>query len=305
MDDKIPSYTGSDRILGYVLLSILLFICVGLGAYGIYTLKHPPAIRVLSFSQIGNINTDDPVYIRGIRVGKVHSTRWQSNRVIVYVTQNRSFLVHKGYHIDDMDIGTMGERIIMITDGDSTAPVIGNNDTLYGTFMPGISEAIGWAPQLFAAIDSLTAQSTRLRFGTQQQPSMITKARLLIHHTDTISTSLSHALIGISAVLDPALDSLTYLLNTTAGTIRTTGTALPVILNAADTGIRSINESLLHISSLITRVQSVTLLLEKQSLSAASPSDTVYLQQKLTQVHTLLQYLQNNVLQIKIRLHLW
>ena len=305
MDAKIPSYSGSDRILGCILLSILLFICVGLGAYGVYTLMHPTPIRILLFPQIGNLKPDDQVYLKGVKIGLVRNMKWLPQHVVVYVTENRPFVLHEGYHIDDIDIGTMGDRILMIIDDNSAAPIIGNRDTLYGTFHPGVSEAIGLIHKFCVDVDSLTALSQRLRFGTPKQTSLITKTRLIANTADSLSLSLSDALTGVSAALVPALDSLTRLLSSTAGTTHRTAAALPAILTAADTDMYNINNSMQHISALITKVQSVTSSLEKHPLLAASSSDSLRIQQELTQVKDVLQHLQNGLLQIKFRLRLW
>jgi hypothetical protein len=305
MDAKPPSYTGSDRIVGYVLLCILMLTCTGLGTYGLYTLKHSAPIRIISFGQVGNLKPDDPVYIRGIKIGSVHHIEWLPKQVLVHVTGNRPYTLHEGYIIGDYDIGFMGDRVLTITDGDSTAPCIGSQDTLYGIFHIGISEIIGMSHKMFAAVDSLTALSQRLRSGAPGQASLITQTRSIVQTTDSISVSLSKAFTGLSVVLTPELDSLTHLLSKTTEITHRTASALPAFLATADTGMNKLDQSMQHISDIITRVQCVTMSLENNPLISVSSSDSLRIQEHLSQVTTLLQQLQIRGLQIKIRLHLW
>ena len=302
---KLPSYTGNDRIVGYVLLCILLLACAGLGIYGLYTLKHPASIRIISFGQVGNLKPDDPIYIKGIKIGSVHHVEWLPNQVLVHVTENRPISLHKGCKVDDYDIGFMGDRVLTITDGDSTAPHIGSHDTLYGIFHIGISEIIGMSQKMFAAVDSLTAISQRLHNGAPGRPSLITQTRSIVQTTDSMSISLSKVFTGLSSALSPELDSLTRLLNRTTEVTNRTASALPVFLTSADTGMNNLSQSMQHISDLITRVQRVTASLENNSLISASSSDSLCIQKQLSQVTTLLQELQIRGLQIKIRFHLW
>jgi hypothetical protein len=305
MNANASSYTESDRKLGYVLLCILLAFCIGIGVAAAYIIQHPRHERILSFSQIGNLKQDDPVYIRGVRAGTICAIEWQPLQVLVHVTETQPFELHAGYHIDNIDIGTMGDRIIMITDGSTLSPVIDADDTLYGTFHPGISEVIGQIQKLCAAVDSLCAVSSRMRNGSRKHASFITATKTIVCTTDSVSRSVSIALARIATTIPPALDSLTSMLDSAAKTSRRAATAMPSILFGADTGLVKLGSTLDYITALSDNVASLTSALEKHPLFAARTSDSLQVQQQLAQITTIVRQAQDRLLQIKINLHLW
>jgi len=305
MNANASSYTESDRKLGYVLLCILLAVCVGIGVAAGYIIQHPRHERIVSFSQIGNLNPDDPVYIRGVRTGTICAIEWQPRQVLVHVTETQPFELHAGYHIDNIDNGTMGDRILMITDGSTLAPAINANDTLYGLFHPGISEVIGQTQKLCAAVDSLCAVSSRMRNGSRGHASLITATKTIIRTTDSVSRSVSQALARISTTIPPALDSLTYMLDSAAKTSRRAAATMPVILSGVDTGMVKLGSTLDYITALADKVSSLTSALEKHPLFAAQTSDSLQVQQQLAQLTTIVRRAQDRLLQIKINLRLW
>ena len=121
-----------DRRLGYFILAILLLVIAGSIGYGIFFARTPEPRRVISFDMIGNLRIDDPVSLKGLAIGTIVDIRWRPRSVLVFIQPSQNLVLHKGYTVDNRDVGLMGDRALLIDDPNPAAPVIAPADTLAG-----------------------------------------------------------------------------------------------------------------------------------------------------------------------------
>jgi ABC-type transporter Mla subunit MlaD len=212
-NDPIFRQNQSDRNYGYVILVVIFTIGLFAAGIGLYHLKTPNKSALISFEKIGNLKIDDPVFLLGIRVGRIKSIELREQNVLVRVNLEKPLRLHQGYHIDNLDVGIMGDRMISMTYGDTARPFVPEKDTLTGQFHPGVSESVGMAWKLQSVIDSFIKISAKLLHCTPQRPSFVQQVRHFASVTDTFTLSLATIITRLSCGLSAQLDTLDLLIN--------------------------------------------------------------------------------------------
>ncbi len=209
MDEKDPYQWNKriDRRLGYSIMAVIaLAVSAGI-FFSIYNLKNLEKVRIISFDTVGNLRIDDPVYVRGIQIGKIIKIEFRQQTVLVYFSLNKPIRLHQGYHANNLDINIMGDRKVDINSGDTTKPPIPEKDTIAGTFIPGVSEGIGLAWKLHNIIDSLTLISSQLLSGSSGRASLISRMNGIIASTDSACNLLLRIVSLVNNRLPQTLSS--------------------------------------------------------------------------------------------------
>lgn len=302
MDD--PAYTNQkrfDRRLGYGILALMTAIILVCAGYGIYLANSPKIARIVAFETIGNLRIDDPVMLKGFNVGTIGAIRWLPKKVLVGITLRRRLDIHQGYHIDNKDIGLMGDRGLSIDAGDPAAPLVADNDTLSGTFHPGVSEAVGMAGKLYSVIDSFTAVSAHLLNGTSAHASFIRRMNDIVSAADIASRNLLEMAAAINKGLPRQLDSLDTLINGASRFSQAASNAAPQYLSDVEQLTATLQKNLQKLDDLSAKTQAMAKALDKTT--AADTADLMAsLQKKITTVHDVILHLKQRLLQLKISL---
>lgn len=134
-------------------------ICVG-GFLLIRLLRISPELRVAVFPQIGNLRIEDPVRLNGLEVGRVMSIEADERRVYLTLIFTETVEIRRGYGLETIDKGILGDRYVILRPGRDSAPIVPLEDTLQGQFIPGPSEVLGRMGELkgwVARVDSIVA----------------------------------------------------------------------------------------------------------------------------------------------------
>jgi ABC-type transporter Mla subunit MlaD len=197
-----------DRRMGYFIIAVIATIgCVVL-CLAIYRLKNPKEVKIVSFEQTGNLKIEDPAYLIGILIGTVQSIELRKQNPLVFIRMNRPLKLHQGYHIDNTEIGFMGDRMLAIDFGDTTKPLIPDGDTLRGTFHPGLSEMIGMAWKLQGIVDSFINVSAKLLYNGPMHTSFVQRVNEIAAATDSAGLALSTVVTNLENGLSGRLDTL-------------------------------------------------------------------------------------------------
>jgi hypothetical protein len=212
-NEAILQQKRSDLKLGYVIITFIFLIGLAVAGLGLFHFKTPDKVRVISFEKIGNLKIEDPVFLLGIRVGKVKSIELRKRSVIVAVNLDKPVRLHEGYHIDNMDIGIMGDRGILIDFGDTAQPLVPEKDTLAGAFTPGVSESVGLAWKLQSVVDSFVELSSKLLHSTPAHPSFVQQVNRFAAKTDSVSLALATVITRLGGALSGQLDTIDLLIS--------------------------------------------------------------------------------------------
>jgi len=293
--------TLSDRRLGYSILFILMCIILGCVGYAIHLAKNPQAIRVIAFDEIGNLKIDDPVSLKGIGVGAVGDIKLRPHKVLVFIRTRTILILHRGYKIDSKDIGIMGDCALSIEDGDPAAPPVPGDDTLAGTFHPGVSEAVGMAWKLHGIIDSFSRVSARLLNGAGGHPSLVSQVNWFAAGVDSASLKLLTIVSAASGDLSRQLDSLGALINNVGLFSRSASEAAPRYLSDMERVMAALEISLGKLETLTAKTLDVITAIDTSALGTGKDRITP-LKKNIDVLHKAILQLKDRLLQVKVHL---
>jgi len=100
------------------------------------------------FPQVSTLSTGDPVKVNGVKMGKVDDILLRDRRVQVVLSVWDSVQIPRNSQVRVQNIGLLGERQIGILMGDAQ-DFLQPGDSVDGYFDAGISEAMGYAGEVF------------------------------------------------------------------------------------------------------------------------------------------------------------
>jgi ABC-type transporter Mla subunit MlaD len=245
----------NDKKLGYVIIAFLLVFIVCICAVFTWVVYIQPRQFTIKFDKVGNLKIEDAVVHKGFSIGHVKSMQWSASHVLVTVETNKRPLMYADYRIEDVEKGVMGDRIIMMDCGGLAGRPLSLNDTLQGTFIPGISEGIAYAGRLHAVIRELDSIASILRCGKQNQRSLIEVITGLVDSSDAVLSRLSAGIKPIARDAGSFLDSTGHLLANASASARPVIRKTPSILKGMKTGSDSLVALTGHLQAILDSVQ--------------------------------------------------
>lgn len=295
------SQDNFDRRTGYVIVLLLVLILVSLTWFGIHLFKNPLDLRIIAFNQIGNLKIDDPVKLRGIEVGTIKKIEFQQEKVLVFIETQKPLVIHQGYCIDDRDIGVMGDRILMIYDGDSSAPLLAKTDTLTGTFYSGISEAVGLTWKLRGITDSFTVISSQFLHGTQKRKSLVKQINDMVDITDSASSSIMILFSQINKEFNAKIDSIEQFISDITKFSKSVSTSAPGYLSTLKTRIRDLSIGVDKLDAISDTLLQYAQKVEKTS-GLEEPGKESPIKRKINELHDAINHLKDGLLKFQIYL---
>lgn len=240
----------SDRAIGYFSLLALLciFTLVALGMYNAH--KEVSCTALVDFEELGSLQPEDVVVIRGFKVGSVGKVTWLKDRSRVQIKFDNPIIIREGTQFKNANYALMGQRRLEIIPS-KTGNVLPEDYVHTGIFEPGIAEAL-------RLMDDVNAQITNVR-----------EAVLLIAKGDSSHASAQQlyeeAVGGIEAFLENAdntLNVVTPKLNEVFAQAESASKTLIDITNQADTAVKvatdAVNEKLQQAEELIRAISEST-----------------------------------------------
>ncbi|KMQ49565.1 hypothetical protein CHISP_3523 [Chitinispirillum alkaliphilum] len=198
----------SDRKLGYIIISAFLILVLSIAGTVIWHIFLPQHTRIIEFSEVGSLEIQDPVHVKGVYAGQVKDIYLQGQKTHVKIKMHKPVVLHQGYIISLSSKGVMGDRYISIYPGPENAPIIDTNTILSGNFELGPSEALAFVDDLYEYVLTLRKITTDLYLGTPEQASLVSLFETLTLTIDSISMKLLHATAVIDNDLSKHIASL-------------------------------------------------------------------------------------------------
>ena len=164
---------------------------------------HPPDILTIRFPRSGNLKIQDPVAVRGIKIGKVRSIllgnggmapaiegTLSDSSVTVSVTVERPLPIFRNCRVITMDRNLMGDRYVEIDPGDPGQGRTSRRDTLEGEYIASISDAVGLMENLKQSVNSFITTSAIFLHGDQYRESFCKQFNDLVRSADSVSVQL-------------------------------------------------------------------------------------------------------------------
>ena len=219
----------SDRTLGYI--SLIALICIFAGvAYGMYSAHQEITHKIyVDFSELGSLQPEDPVVIRGFRVGTVGKVKWMGDRARVEIKFDEPMAIREGTLFRDVNYAIMGQRRLEITPS-KTGNVLPPETIHQGVFEPGIAEAL------------------RLMDDVNEQLVHVREAVLLVTEGDSTHKSAKE-------IYDSVMESIENVLGNADKSLSALGPALKNVFAQIDSAERTLEKTTVQID---TTVKSVT-----------------------------------------------
>ena len=290
-----------DLRSGYVLLLLLLLTLAALTWFGIRLLNNPQDLRIIAFEQIGNLRIDDPVKLRGVDIGTVKRIELLREKVLVFIETQKPLIIHQGYRIDDRDVGLMGDRILMIYDGNSTAPVLLRTDTLAGSFHNGVSETVGFAWKLRDIVDSFTIISSQLLHGTQKRKSIINQVNTMADITDSASGSIMNFTAQFNKNFNAKIDSIEQFVSIITKFSKSAAASTPEYVSSLDSRIKNLVAGVDKLDAMSDMLLKYAERVEKTGGPEGSAGES-QIKGKINTLHDAINHLKEGLLKFQIYL---
>lgn len=294
----------SDRIIGYTVIFtviILLFLPAG---YLIWQSATPKVERTIVFKDVKGLSflsIQDPVSVLGVDVGLVKAIAYKKNAAHVTIETSKDLKIFNNYRIQVLAKGVMGERFLTIDAGSGALREVPLHEVLQGTVSVGPDEALSYIGLLAMAVHQLAELSTKLRYGTAGNQSLISQVWEVSLQMDTLVTKIQTLFVSTDSALSKNITRVTTLiaetdlfLNTLSDSLPATATALEKLIADINTLISRVDPLLQKSGQLVHHIESPDNHLWKTYKSS--------LHDKLVQLQVLLNQISADSLSVPIRL---
>ena len=218
----------SDRTLGYISLIAL----IGLFAFIAYCMwaAHHEATTIIQvdFSELGTLQPEDQVVIRGYTVGTIGKVQWLGDRARVQIKFNQPIVIREGTQFNNVNYAIMGQRRLEIVPS-KTGKVLPNDYIHTGKFEPGIAEILRYVDNINEQVETVRELIYLVTTGDSTHKS----ANDIIEH-------VIHSIEGSLASTEKALSTLQPALNNLFSQADVASRNLTVITNQADSAVTTI-----------------------------------------------------------------
>jgi phospholipid/cholesterol/gamma-HCH transport system substrate-binding protein len=293
----------NDRLLGYIVISALFLFLILPVSFLIWKTVLPLHSYLIEFSPINSIsfvNFQDPVYVKGVEVGRVRSVVNANEKVYTTIETKEKLSFYNDYMISVIPKGIMGDRYLEIEPGTSASGLL-SKDTLQGTFFIGPAEAIGYVDILRSKINQLSELMERLKNGTIENKSLIMAFWQSMETFDSLSSSISVITGTLQNVAEQKLDSIVGFFKESADATMKVSELLPSFLQKVEILIVQSNQLVNQLKSISDRSIGATDKLQNPDLIIWSKKLKI-LQNELKKAVQVIDELEVEGLKVPIRL---
>ncbi len=290
----------NDKTFGYIILAFLLCMALLIFSYAAWVLVFPPETRIIAFNRVSNLKVDDPVKIKGVTVATIKSITRNEKNVLITIKIFKPFPIYEGYTIYSADKGILGERLIVLENGNRNNPVISSDDTLSGIFHIGVSDVLGSAWKLKDLIINFKENASLLLSGSEEKPSFITSFSSIIAEIDSFSTKVYNAAEFLDAELSGKIDTLQSVAASAQKVSHEIAGTIPKKIQAIEEQIETIATFIQKLDTIVNTLTEITVKIKNNTLF-----ETDYISKMIAQLKELkelIEIIQEGTARLKIRL---
>jgi phospholipid/cholesterol/gamma-HCH transport system substrate-binding protein len=292
----------SDKKIGYIVLILLFCTTVSVLGYAFWIFSFPKELRIIKIDRIGNLKIEDPVKINGVIVGEIKKINRFYSSVLLTIEASEPINIYRNYIIYAFDKGIMGDRMLTIEPGDSDFPLMGSQDTLIATFIPGISEALGKAWKLKQLIHIFKKNAELLLSGKERDVSFVFKFKKIVSSLDTYSIKLLKIASFLNNELSSGIDSLNKFTKTARQLSHNTAVKIPEKINIFEKEIDNVNNFVLKLDNLVDNLTGFVMEIETSQYMRSDQLE--YINKDLREIKDMINYIRSGTVYFKQRWHL-
>ncbi len=222
----------SDRVIGYFSLLALIALFAGI-AYGMFEAhEHVTYKAYVDFTELGSLQPEDPVVIRGYNVGTIGKVTWMGDRARVEIKFNEPIVLREGTQFNDVNYAIMGQRRLEIVPN-KNGKVLPPDYIHHGNFEPGIAEALRY-------MEEVNQQITNVR----EVVMLITEGDSTHRSAQEIYENVMQTVEGILENADKTIDKLNPAVNTLIKQLNDAGNTVAEMANQVDTTVKTTTDAL-------------------------------------------------------------
>lgn len=263
----------SDKQLGYItIFTIISIIIIIAGAMIVKDMKASYKIRV-EFDNLGALQIQDPVTIKGFEVGQVIDTYWENGKSIIVIKFYQPVTLHENCLIKNVNYSMMGGRKIDIID-DKTQKMLDlrKNPLFEGYFEPGISETMHLIVDIKEQLNFFKELLIALRNGkiatdsTNAKPSLSHQVWDVINKSDKTIADASEGIINLNKQLNRIFASLDKITGDINQAVVTTDTTLKTIYTQAGSGFKSLDKQIVSLNGTLVSLNNFLISIQDDAL---------------------------------------
>ena len=255
----------SNRALGYIsmLAIITLFAYIG---YSMYTAQQSVShVATVDFNELGSLQPEDPVVIRGFRVGTIGTVTWLGDRARITIKFDTPVVLREGTEFNNVNFALMGQRRLEITPS-KTGKVMPADHVFTGHFEPGIAEALRFIENVNQQVSVIRDVIHVLTEGDsthQSAPEVFEQTfsaiEAFLDSADTEAARMTPQITQLFNQLNQTSKSIGEATIKADSTIKIATSAVNEKLDSIQSTIRSISETAEKTNKAITDIENSTL----------------------------------------------
>lgn len=251
----------SDRALGYIsiLALILVFAIVALEMYEAHQ-KSPTTIQV-DFNELGSLQPEDLVVVRGYTVGTVGKVEWLGDRARIQINFEEPIVLREGTRIVNVNYAIMGQRRIEIFPSKEGKQY--PKDYIYtGIFEPGIAEVLRYIEDVNTQLATVREMVHLVVDGDSTHPSaqqiyenVMGTVEGTVDNADKLVKNMQPTIAHLFNEVNTASDQLITVTNQADTAVKAATDAVNEKLAMAENAIRTISEGTQKTNQLIESIE--------------------------------------------------
>jgi len=255
----------SDRTLGYISLVVL----IGLFAFIAYCMwdAHHEAKTIIQvdFDDLGSLQPEDQVTIRGYTVGTIGKVQWLGDRARVQIKFNQPIVIREGTQFNNINYAIMGQRGIEVIPS-KTGKVLPDDYIHQGHFEPGLAEALRQIEMVNEQITSIRELVLLVIKGdSTHQPAsqifeeMLTNIESALQNTEQTLRTLQPTLNSLFLQINSASANITEASLQADSAIRSITEAVNAKMQLAESALKTISDGAQKTNDLIAQIETHSL----------------------------------------------
>jgi ABC-type transporter Mla subunit MlaD len=252
----------SDRVIGYISLLALIALFAGI-AYGMFEAhEHVTYKAYVDFDELGSLQPEDPVVIRGYNVGTIGKVTWLGDRARVEIKFDEPRTIREGTKFNNVNYAIMGQRRLEIVPN-KNGKVLPEDFIHQGNFEPGIAEALRYMEDVNEQLNRVREVITLITEGDSTHKSVkeiyetvMQTTEGILDNADKTLNKLSPAIKKLVGQLNQAANSVADMANQVDTTVKVTTDALNEKIAQADSAIHAITEGTKKAEQIIATIES-------------------------------------------------
>ncbi len=244
-------------------MTILALICVIVSvSYSMYDAHHQKTYTaIVDFDELGSLQPEDVVVIRGYQVGTIGSVTWLGDRSRVIIKFTDPITIREGTQFNNVNYALMGQRRLEIVPS-KTGTVLPEDHVHQGHFEPGIAEALRLMDNVNAQLESVREMVLLVANGDSTHPSAkemyenaIGGVEGILEDADKTISAIQPQIKDLFNQVEEASNTLIDVTNQADTAMRTLSDAANTKLAQLDSVVRSLSEGTAKASQVIADIE--------------------------------------------------